>query len=66
MDSRDGFVNFPLRIPVELRYLLERYQSHMKIRSLNGTIRTLLETHPALDKELQSVYAEAVTSPMEG
>ena len=64
MDCGDGFVSFPLSIPTELRYLVERYQRHTKIRTLSGTIRTLLETHPALDKELQAVYAEAATSPM--
>ena len=64
MDSRDGFVGLNLYIPEELKYLVDRYQITTKTTTLSGTIRILLETHPALDKELRAVYAEAATSPM--
>lgn len=64
MDCRDGFVMFQAQIPSELKYLVERYQKTVKIHTFSGAIRTLLETHPALDKELRAVYAEAISSPM--
>lgn len=57
MGSRNGFVIVPIRIPVELRYLIERYQNDMKIISLSGTIRGLLETHPEIDRLALEVYA---------
>lgn len=56
MACRDGFVSFPLTIPDELRWLVERYQSDMKIMSRNATIRMLLETHPALAFTLAGLY----------
>lgn len=63
MDGGNGFVSFPLRIPVELRIILELYQNDMKAISLNQAVRMLLETHPEIDKRVQALYAEGITTP---
>jgi hypothetical protein len=61
----NGFVGYPLRIPVELRTLIESYQNRMKIVSFNQALRTLIETHPEIDAEARAVYARAITSERE-
>jgi hypothetical protein len=63
--GRDGFVDYPLSIPAELRSLVVLYQNRMKITSFNQTIRTLLETHPGIDKLAQEMYARVITSDRE-
>lgn len=63
MASRDGFVNLPLSIPEELKFLVELYRKDMKIVSFNGALRMLLETHPEIDKRAQEIYAGVVMKP---
>lgn len=57
MASRDGFVNYPLSIPEELRALVEIYQKRMKITSFNQALRVLVETHPGIDTLANELYA---------
>jgi hypothetical protein len=59
MARRDGFVDFPLSIPVELHYLVESYKNDMKIVSFNAAIRSLLESHPAIAMCITRVYDRA-------
>lgn len=66
MASRDGFVNLPLSIPVELRFLVESYQKDMKILSINGALRALIETHPEIDRRAREIYAGAVQATRPG
>jgi|HubBroStandDraft_6_1064221.scaffolds.fasta_scaffold427245_1 hypothetical protein len=65
MASGDGFVKYPLSIPRDLRYLVELYQKDMHIVSFNQALRTLLETHPQIDRIVQGIYARAITSDRE-
>jgi hypothetical protein len=65
MDGRDRFVKYPLSIPRDLRYLVEQYQKDMHIVSFNQALRTLLETHPEIDRIVQRIYAEVNTSERE-
>ena len=66
MAGRDGFVTFPLTIPVELHYLVESYKNDMKIVSFNQAMRTLVETHSAIALCIQRVYDKANSSNGEG
>lgn len=66
MASRDGFVEYPLTIPQELRFLVEMYRKDMKVVSFNQAIRTLLESHPEIDKRARLVYASINNSTPEG
>lgn len=65
MASRNGFVENPLTIPVELKRIVEKYQKRMKITTYNQAIRTLLETHPEVVYEVLRVYADVITSERE-
>lgn len=65
MASGNGFVDYPLHIPTELRAVVERYRIRMKIVSFNQALRTLIETHPEIDAEVRMVYAESNTSERE-
>lgn len=66
MASRDGFVDYPLSIPQELRYLVEMYQNDMRIVSFNQALRRLIESHPEIDRRAQLVYAGLNNSTPEG
>jgi hypothetical protein len=65
MAGGNGFVKYPLSIPADLRYLVEQYQKDMHIVSFNQALRTLLETHPEIDRVVQRIYAEVNTSERE-
>jgi hypothetical protein len=45
-----------VRLPSELRFLIECYQSDRRIIAFSDTIRELLETHPEIDKRAQDLY----------
>jgi hypothetical protein len=59
MAGRDGTVIMFVRAPLELRMLIERYQSDRKLPSLNRAIVELMETHPGIARIVTEVYAEA-------
>lgn len=69
MDGRDGALNerysYPLSIPEPLRDLVKMYQKDMHIVSFNQALRTLLETHPEIDKRVRELYALSSTSVRE-
>lgn len=65
MAGGNGFVKYPLSIPRDLRYLVEKYQNDMHIVSFNQALRMLLETHPEIDRIVQRIYAESNTSQRE-
>lgn len=65
MDGGNGFVNYPLSIPAELRQVILSYQKDMKITSYNQALRTLLESHPEIDKRVRELYALSSTSVRE-
>lgn len=56
MAGRDGFVTTLITIPVELVYIVELYQNHIKSPTRNAAIRTLLETHPAIAEIVAGLY----------
>lgn len=62
--SSQGTQVIYLRLPKELVYLAECYQSASRLTTLNDAIRRLLETHPDLiARAYQVVYDGRDTSP---
>jgi hypothetical protein len=56
--DRPGYAQMIVRIPVELKYLVEWYKNTTRMPSFNYAVRHLLETHP----EIARMAAELVQS----
>lgn len=48
-----------VRLPIELRQLIERYQNDRRLPSINAAIIELVESSPGIASTLESVYDAA-------
>ena len=68
MDIRDRPIKASdvlyVRLPTELLYLCKQSARRSK-RTLTQTVRTLLETHPAIVYEAEMLYANVSNQPTE-
>lgn len=68
MAGRNGTVETEaifVRVPVELKWLVKRYQTDNRIKSFADTLVRLLESHPEIAKTASRVYAEYVNDQAE-
>lgn len=47
-EYRTHLATLAVRVPVELKYLINYYKNDARLPSFNWAVRQLLETHPAL------------------
>jgi hypothetical protein len=50
-------------IPVELKYMIQRYQNIRKLPTFSAAFRELIETHPSIAQVLAQLYTAASQIP---
>lgn len=52
-----------LRIPVELKFVVDLYQNRYRLTSFNAALRSIIETNPGIALIVQELYDEGKAIP---